>query len=103
MNFCLTCLILKGTTRAEEFESVMKAYLTAGVPLRYQRINDVIGAAESAILEADRRAPYRYRYQKLILNQVARRVYFQIAGPYEDMKREENGDIEYEFDGSKRT
>ena len=41
-------------------------------PVSYQRINDVIGALEGAKLE----------------------LYRRVAAPYEDRKREENGEVE---------
>lgn len=94
LNFCLTALLITGATMPEDFEAVMLAYLHSE-PIRYQRINDVIGAAECAVLEADARAPGSYKFGMLMLVQVARVLYAKIARPYEDAKRIENGDIRY--------
>lgn len=63
--------------------------------MRYQRINDAIGAVTCAGLECARRGwqvgPPRFTgfEQRLIID----RLYATIAAPYEDLKIKENGDI----------
>jgi hypothetical protein len=96
LNFCLTMLLIdQKPPKQEDFEAVMHAYIASQVPMRYARLNDIVGAAECAVLEADRRAPHQYLYQKLLLSNAARKFYSQVAAPYEDTKIRENGDIHY--------
>jgi hypothetical protein len=78
----------------DTLRAILVAYLEAE-PLRYQRVNDMIGAAECAVLEFDRRAAHSYRYQKTVLLMVARSLYRDYGAPYEDLKISENGDIPY--------
>ncbi len=94
LNFCLTALIIRGTVKSQDFKDVFHAYIDSE-PLRYQRINDVVGAAECAALEADARAPGSYKFPKAILVAAARDFYRSVARPYEDAKIKENGDIDY--------
>lgn len=95
LNFALTIVCLRPLDRTglrEILEGIVKNYLLAK-PLRYQRINDVVGACECASLELDRRLPQTKKFAKLALRQVASAAYDEIGVPYERTKIEENGDI----------
>jgi hypothetical protein len=56
------------------FTKIINEYLVENGPLRYHLINDIVGALEGAKAEFQRR----------------------IVNPYEDLKRQQNGDVYHE-------
>ena len=64
-------------------------------PLRYQRINDIVGACECAAMELERRRPGAKKFEAMTLHYLSRYVYGHIAVAYEIQKIAENGDIDY--------
>lgn len=61
--------------------------------LKYQHINDVVGAIFGAKAEMVRRTG-RHKFDSLF-DDVARSFYAAVAAPYEDTKIAENGDLPY--------
>ncbi len=62
--------------------------------LRYQRINDVLGALTGAKLEYARRRVASYTDPVcVVFDRVAQRFYEDVAASYEDQKIKENGDV----------
>lgn len=59
--------------------------------LRYQYINDVLGALTGAKLEMQRRAGI-HTFDNLFDN-VRNKFYSEVAAPYENLKIQENGDV----------
>lgn len=102
LNYALTmaCLWHK-KIKFGELDSLMKNIVRnylADEPLRYQRINDAIGAITCAAFELERRTPRFSGIHSaihLIATLVAecRDAYYEIGVPYETKKIAENGDI----------
>lgn len=87
-RFCGT----RGTFTTGQIHKVLDAYVNRH-GLNYQTINDILGAVTGCTYEADRR--YNLWNKLSTLNTIVFRWYNEVAGPYEDRKIEENGDIEW--------
>jgi len=94
LNFRLTMILLAADN--PERNDVLKAceQYISHKGLRYQFINDVLGACDGAAREIARRT-HGHEHKQRLLRYVAAAIYDAIAGPYEDQKRIENGDIPY--------
>lgn len=64
-------------------------------PLRYQRINDLVGACHGAAMELERRRPGAKKFEAITLIYLARSLYAEIGVGYELRKIAENGDIDF--------
>lgn len=97
LNYCLTMTILRSrdpVSLPSKIETKCREYL-ADAELRYQRINDVLGALSGAWREYRRRAktsPVVKAEVRDMLEAIADKLYRDIAGPYEDKAIAKNGD-----------
>ena len=99
LNFALTMTVIEHNQMKyggldARLEFIVRDYLFRG-PMRYQRINDVIGALHCATMELDRRRPGAKKFEAITLNYLARSIYTRVAVAYELTKIAENGDIDY--------
>lgn len=99
LNYALTMIVV-GHDRIQygQLDRMLKAVGTAylmGQPLRYQRINDVIGAYHGAEMELQRRRPGAKKFEAISLIACARSLYSTIGVAYEIQKIAENGDIDF--------
>jgi hypothetical protein len=97
LNYKITMMALKRPSLEEFKQSVWNQITAYADPdeLRYQIINDVIGALIGSAEELNRRNPQLDRYIQT-LRFLARKFYVEVAAPYEDLKMRENGDLPYE-------
>lgn len=99
LNYALTLTAI-GNNRLQfgqldaRLRAIGTAYLMAK-PLRYQRINDLIGAAHGAAMELDRRRPGAKKFEVVTLIYMARTLYAEMGVAYELKKIAENGDIDF--------
>lgn len=99
LNYTLTVTILQNEDPAllvTELRGICDEYMQHH-GLRYQFINDVMGACVSAKLEFQRRTNST-KYDG-VFDHLAYDFYHEVAAPYEDTKIVENGDV---FPGSTR-
>lgn len=75
--------------------AICQRFINAKQTLRYAAVNDVLGALDGAQREAQRRAFPRWPMAQSLLRATATKFYDEVAAPYEDAKRIENGDIAY--------
>jgi len=96
LNYALTMTVIEhpGAGFGDIVETIMRAYL-AQKELRYQRINDLAGAVECSVSELDDRCPRQFGFAKVMMKTIFRKLYKEIARPYEDSKIKENGDLPY--------
>lgn len=99
LNFALTMTCIAHNRVSfgsldRKLNTIGKAYLL-GQPLRYQRINDLIGACHGAAMELERRRPGAKKFEAISLIAVARSLYSELGVGYEETKIAENGDIDY--------
>jgi hypothetical protein len=95
LNFALTMTVLE-LDDMRGAEAVMEAICLQYIQrkgLKYQHINDVVGAVFGAKLEYVRRTGSR-KFDSLF-DDVAKSFYRGIAAPYEDTKIASNGDLPY--------
>lgn len=95
LNFALTMTVLE-LDDMPGMEAVMMALCLRYIRekgLKYQHINDVMGAVFGAKIEYVRRTD-RHKFDSLF-DDVARRFYHDVAAPYEDTKIASNGDLPY--------
>lgn len=101
LNYLITTTVLRSSCceqcRKLELIGHCESYISHH-GLRYQFINDVMGALDGASREFVRRAPPGPRADAVVklLKSVADYVYDVIAAPYEDSKIKSNGDISYD-------
>jgi hypothetical protein len=99
LNYALTmtCIGHKrnqfGTLDAQ-IRAIVTAYLMAET-LRYQRLNDVVGALHCAALELERRRPGAKKFEVISMIYAARTIYAEMGIAYETKKIAENGDIDF--------
>jgi hypothetical protein len=79
----------------DDYTRAICLWYAQAAPVRYQRINDIIGACECAALELERRVPNVRKFEAVTLRYLSRYVYGHIAVAYEIQKIAENGDIDY--------
>lgn len=97
LNYRFTTQILAGERAlwVPRLTSISERYLETN-GLKYQTINDVLGALDGARREYDRRSSYPNDYHlRQCVKTVADRFYDLHAAPYEDKKIKENGDLPY--------
>jgi hypothetical protein len=99
LNYALTmtCIAhdtIKFGALDDRLKRIAEWYATSQ-PIRYQRINDIVGACECAAMELERRRPGAKKMAALTLHYLSRHVYAHIAIAYEIQKIAENGDINY--------
>ena len=93
LNYLISIAMIDATDEdafKQSVQNIVDRYRTVH-PLSYQTINDIMGATLCAAAEYNRRTgkeklPY-------ILGEWARNFYYEVAVPYENTKRETNGDI----------
>lgn len=90
LNYCFTRMMLQGASEAE-FRSVIDKFVNRSGPMGYRVINNVLGAATGANLERERRLGADDGSDSLW--EAVLGWYDEIAGPYEDRKIEQNGDV----------
>src|SRR5262249_42880244 len=99
LNYAISQVLLADAFEWETIHKVNRVcqfYLDCQ-PLRYQRINDVMGALDGARREYMRRVQSHSHkaFAKVVLESVASAIYADVAAPYEDKKISENGDLNY--------
>lgn len=99
LNYALTmtCINHKRTQFGAldaQLRAIITAYLMAET-LRYQRLNDVVGALHCAALELERRRPGAKKFEAVSLIYAARTIYAEMGVAYETKKIAENGDIDF--------
>ncbi len=96
LNYKITILLLANPSGDEFQVSLLKLFndYREVEEERYQRYNDITGAAVNAGLEFVRRTKARYDHPLLnILAEVSHDFYDKYAAPYEDKCIERNGDV----------
>lgn len=101
LNYCFTRAIrdLEEDEARAALKTIIAEYLQ-DMGLRYQYINDIIGALEGCILEHYRQMCKKGQISKMsfpaiidLIDTEMTYFYDHIAAPYEDVKIEENGDV----------
>lgn len=100
LNYALTTLITsapEGTTLPPIFRMTLDTYVTnagkAEGKMRYKHINDAMGVVACMMFEFRRRKKSQYMVSLRELFETAWDWYDTVAGPYEDTKIKENGDV----------
>lgn len=97
LNYALCMLAIKHSPEFMYYDLV-RQYLheqdvRSETGLRYQHINDAMGAMDGACRELHRRRPGVYTIQITALQNAARDIYSTVAAPYEDGKIAQTGDL----------
>lgn len=90
LNYCFTRMMIQGATETE-FRAVIDKFVNRSGPFSYRIINSVLGAATGASVERERRTTDTIG--DIGLWNAVLSWYEDVAGPYEDDKREQNGDV----------
>lgn len=95
LNYLFSMLVLESDDMRgldNEMQALCRQYI-AHHGLKYQHINDVMGALKGARVEMVRRTGI-HKFNTLF-DDVAKCFYDDVAAPYEDVKIAENGDLPY--------
>lgn len=87
----LTSTVLSQTRLVFAVQVLVENY-TRNNYLNYATINDIIGAVLGSLFEYFRRTGQQHPFESCVF-QVVRDFYKDTAGPYEDIKINENGDV----------
>lgn len=103
LNFALSDFISKANPQGDYrkfFKLTLETYVASALKrtdgngkLRYVHINELMGVVVSIMLELRRRRLEKYILVLGQLTDVAGEWYDRVAGPYEDTKIAENGDV----------
>ena len=101
LNYLITMMLIQAKNKKNlalikaDLHTALNIYTGQFPSLRYQHVNDVLGALDGAGREFARREHYNAAQFQAVLRAVGAEFYQTVAAPYEDVKRNENGDIAY--------
>ena len=101
LNYLLTMMCLQAPNHTayaaikSDMHAALNLYVAQFPELRYQVINDIMGALDGAAREFVRREHVNAASFHAVLRAVGTEFYQTVASPYEDGARLKNGDIAY--------